>query len=63
MSDTEKLIAVIIVWVIPAFIVALWPRTRGKERAFWTFITLWGSWITFGFYLLIAPINTPEPEA
>ena len=60
MSDNEKLIALIIGWIIPAFLIGFSRRTRGREKLFWVFIGVWGSWFTFGFYVLVAPFNQRE---
>ena len=57
MSDTEKLIALIVAWVIPALLIAFDRRAQGWEKLFWVFIGVWGSWFTYGFYVLVAPFN------
>ena len=62
MSDTEKLIALIVAWVIPAVLMGFGKRTRGLEKLFWIFIGVWGSWFTFGFYILVAPFNQREED-
>lgn len=60
MTDDQKLVALIIGWVIPAFIIGFSKKTQGFEKGFWIFIGVWGSWFTFGFYMLVAPFSGGE---
>ena len=60
MSENEKLAALIVVWLIPALLIGFGKRTQGLEKWFWIFIGVWGSWFTYGFYILVAPFNRKD---
>lgn len=63
MSKNETIIVFFTIgWLIPFFLVLFTKKVRGGEKLLWCVLTLWGSWFTFGFYSLVAPIHGPPEE-
>lgn len=54
-------------WLIPFVLLLFATKVRRGEKLLWCVLSLFGSWFTYGFYLLVAPLhppqeNTPTPD-
>ncbi|MCB1735518.1 MAG: hypothetical protein H6981_06535 [Gammaproteobacteria bacterium] len=64
MSKNELTITLFTIgWLVPFFLILFTKKVRGSEKLLWAVLTLAGSWFTYGFYLLVAPIHGPTEEA
>lgn len=63
MSKNETIIlGFTILWFIPFLLVLFSSKTRRGEKLLWSVLTLFGSWFTFGFYSLVAPLHGEEAK-
>ncbi|MCI2283521.1 hypothetical protein L3081_09120 [Colwellia sp. MSW7] len=51
---------ILIIWLIPIIIIAKSSRATGGEKVAWLLATIFISWFSFVFYLLLAPISNKE---
>lgn len=52
----------LVIWLLPIVLIAMSGRTGGKEKLAWVLAVVFISWFAWVFYLLLAPLQRPEPE-
>ena len=63
MSKNETIVIFFTIgWLIPFVLILITNKVRGSEKLLWAVLTLAGSWFTFGFYTLVAPIHEPPVD-
>ena len=63
MSKNETIVIFFTIgWLIPFVLILITNKVRGSEKLLWAVLTLAGSWFTFGFYQLVAPIHEPTAD-
>ena len=50
----------VVIWVLPIVLIAVSSRTRGAEKLAWVLAVIFISWFAWIFYLLLAPLKSPE---